>query len=330
MKNFIRKISIFTLIFGLSMHTVMMPMEKMESKVGTGRTWDNYKKKYQDKFEEMYAEGINDAKFAEKKEVVKDLKPIVPSTPGLFWKLIDGVPHVLMVTFVPEKFMFDIKNAYSKGELEKRKMEDVKFEAWVSPYPEMKEFAKKHEEGKIPLFYRVLQRLGLVPPRSEDDLLPKRYFVEYWVQPKDLYRVCYDAEITDKECLFDPTGQKVIPIEREAIYNIGKGGPKHKEWSWGSRNWSDDFTHKQKVEKLRDSNYKSNRQSNIISPNPKESYPLTRLGYTYDWNEKVKNNRGVNEFMIKQGATVYVEKFVETNDYAESVEPKGEVFLSKE
>ena len=45
-----------------------------------------------------------------------------------------------------------------------------------------------------------------------------------------------------------------------------------------------------------------------------QKYPWTRLGYTYDWND-LTDEIGLNEFIIRQGAEVLVERLEKGEDY---------------
>ena len=101
------------------------------------------------------------------------------------------------------------------------------------------------------------------------------YFVEFWVKTDDLFRPTPDSEISD-----NTTG----------LYFPATATQEHIDWFNGTL---------------------------IFAYFPDEGepkYPFTRLGYTYDWGHP-EQEFGVSEFVVRQGATVVVEKAYRLIDY---------------
>ena len=109
----------------------------------------------------------------------------------------------------------------------------------------------------------------------------KTRFVEFWVSPDDLFRPSADPEITDHEAGPDyPAPSDLVTIAAA-----------HVQW----------------MESQSAASYGDN------------SYPWTRLGYTYDWGNPA-GEVGLSEFVIRTGATVTVESVALNEVYC----PAGE------
>ena len=117
---------------------------------------------------------------------------------------------------------------------------------------------------------RLKQLIGL-PPNST-----YKYFIEFWVRPKDLIRPCPDNNITTNKCGI------CFPKKTES---------KYKDWF---------------------NNYRINSyyQCNLY-----DNYPWTQLGYTYDWNPQNKTHVGLSEFVIKTKSEIIVKQTYTTSEY---------------
>jgi len=261
-------------------------------------------------YKQLYAKAIKNAKIAHPFEISTELEPIVPWNNKIKRLKINGQKHILMVTWIPESYKPMYSKHFLKKQLEKSTPLEIKWEAWVSPIPELKQFVKKYKQKKtynIPLHDRVTQYLGL-PPESPTDK-EKKYFVELWVKPEDIFRPCFDSEIIDKECVLDPAGTSYEKDKsfQSALHETTRG-PKHKIWDPKSGNWSPPIEHKKFMEKLRENSYKKN----------KTQYPFTRLGYSFDWGiDSNPKHTGVSEYHIKQGAGVFIHSIIETDKYGD-------------
>ena len=105
-------------------------------------------------------------------------------------------------------------------------------------------------------------------------------FVELWVSPSDLRRPAPDNEITDA------TAGLNIPDDAEPWY----------------RRWFND---------TRASQYADSKDP------PRNGYPWTQLGYTYDWGGAPPLHQGVSEFVIRPASTVIVNTITEPQVYCQ-------------
>ncbi len=135
-----------------------------------------------------YHLAIEDAKQAEAVEV-EILQPVVPSNKQLRWRMIDGQPHVLMVTWTNWDGYDDLVGQTTT----------LSREIWLTPVPQVKRFVHAERPSSSVRDLRLEQYLGLSPNNG------KTKWVEMWIKPEDLFRPCPDAEITDDRCdLFIP------------------------------------------------------------------------------------------------------------------------------
>lgn len=210
--------------------------------------------------EAAYQAAIEDAKTVSADEISKDLWAIVPSDERLIWEGEPGKSRVLVVTWTS----YTGYNDKVGQDIEATR------EIWVSPSPEVKDWVRQHLIPSWDLTLRLEELLG-VPPNGG-----KTTFVEFWVQPTDLFRPSPDPETTDEEAELDfPQPASYVTINPDYI-----------QW----------FTDLMAVSYL---------------PN---GYPWTRLGYTYDWGNSA-NHVGVSEFVIPQGVTIGVFSSSSTEDY---------------
>lgn len=216
--------------------------------------------------EPLYAASIADAAYPETNEIVP-LTEISKDNPKLVWKTIEGNDYLLVATWTSEK-----STAYYPKE---GVYNTSKYPIWVTAIPDLKERceALKIEKSKdAPL--RIKQLLGL-PPTAD-----KSYFIEFWVQPADLFRPCPDKEINDGTCAL------CFP----KVENPDENAKAHEAW----------------INQLRLDSYYNCKG---------DKYPWTQLGYTYDWHPRNKSNVGISEFVIKANSNIYVNKITATNDY---------------
>jgi hypothetical protein len=218
----------------------------------------------QDPNESIYRKALADAAYVQASEISKTLKPIARSGGDRVWKTIAGEEFVLVATWQNDTVFY--KNSPETGFYN-----TGKYEVWVTAAPDLQNWAKT-AQFKNGIDLRIKQLLGL-PPNAK-----KRFFVEFWVRPQDLFRPCPDAEITDSEC------NTCFPES---------SSPEHKEWI---------------------NNMRANSYSNCTLY---YQYPWTQLGYTYDWNPKNKTHIGLSEYVIRKNANVVVHKFYTTEAYIE-------------
>ena len=217
---------------------------------------------------EVYENALEDARNPEPDEVATDLTAISTDNPELKWQTIAGRPHVKVVSLVStDKYYRDsLGKNYNTGS----------HNIWVTAVPDAAEFVstyRSQNDDLDDLEHRLRQLLGLTPTAQIT------HFVEFWVDPKDLFRPAADNEVSDR------TAGLNLPGDTEDWY----------------RKWFNE---------LRASQY---FQSSIPSHN---AYPWTQLGYTYDWG-KPGAEQGLSEFVIRTAADVVVASITKIGEYGE-------------
>lgn len=102
-------------------------------------------------------------------------------------------------------------------------------------------------------------------------------FVQMWVDPQDFFRPCADPEVTDREC--------TLPAVDDS-----PNGRCPWDDSWMCATWTRSFP-----------------------ASPRDGYPWTGLGYTYDWGGP--DPVGQSEFVAPRGTTVVIESITATAEY---------------
>jgi len=214
-----------------------------------------------------YMRSISDAAKPQPWEVDDNLIKITTENKELVWKDINGEKYLLVSSWKTD-------TTYYKNDVKTGTYNTGKYPIWVTTAPELQNMCKNEKFGrKEGLNLRLKQLFGLPPT------VTKKFFVEFWVQPKDLFRPCPDPEIDDTSCeLSFPKG-----TSEEYI-------------SW--------------VNNLRIQSY--------YNPEWDANYPWTELGYTYDWNPKNKLHIGLSEFVIRVNSDIIVHDFITTADYCKS------------
>jgi len=207
-----------------------------------------------------YLKAVKDAEVAEPNEISRNLTAIVPTNMDLLWQGEPGNMRVLVVTWTSWKVYNDKEGQPVV----------IPKNIWVTTVPELKKFCKSKKLAQKEINLRIEQLLGL-PPDSG-----KTIFVEFWVNPDDLFRPSPDPEITDCEAELDfPGSDRFVKVSGDHV------------------KWFND---------LKDKSYGEN------------GYPWTRLGYTYDWGNP-DGEVGLSEFVIRAGASVEIHSVTETQDY---------------
>jgi hypothetical protein len=134
---------------------------------------------------------------------------------------------------------------------------------WVTVYPELKNVCRDYT-GPDQLL-RIKKILGM-PPFSLNDTI-----VEFWVSPEYLLRPCPDPAINDCECgLVTGTNSPMLTATMGMTTNYA-------DWY---------------------NNTLATRNYDIPLGNISNSWPWTRLGYTYDWGQSSNRIFGLSEFVI--------------------------------
>ncbi|OEC84497.1 MULTISPECIES: hypothetical protein [Methanobacterium] len=140
-----------------------------------------------DDLNQTYTNAIDDAMSADDNEISTNLTPITEDNSNLTWQGNSSDKRVLVVLWTTHKSSYPVGGNITT----------YWGETWVTVVPEIKNFFKSHSISEQYLQLRVAQLLGL-PPDSKDD-----YFVEVWVNPKDLFRPTPDNEINDTTAQLD-------------------------------------------------------------------------------------------------------------------------------
>jgi len=209
----------------------------------------------------LYEESIENAMSPALSKIDRNLVSITSQNKDLIWKNINGENHILMVTWKQDV-------SYYKPYLDSTYYNTGKYPIWVTTAPQLLQRIKKEKPTDVDL--RLKQLLGLPPNATYS------YFVEFWVNPKDLFRPCPDNEITDNTC------DLCFPEDTDASYI-----------SWVN----------------------SNRISRYYQCEVYEKYPWTQLGYTYDWNADNKSHIGLSEFVIRENKNIVVKAIYTTTEY---------------
>lgn len=219
--------------------------------------------------ETSFQAAVNDAEVAEPQEVCRDLAAITAYEKSLIWEGVPGESRVLVVTWTSWTG-YDDQVGKSIAVADLAKSIETDRDTWVTLAPQIQEFCKGLVLNDDRMTLRLEQLLGL-PPHDG-----KTRFVEFWVDPADLFRPSADPAITDHEAELDFPGSELFVAVSSA----------HITWY-------------------------DNQVATSYGPG---GYPWTRLGYTYDWGNPL-SEVGLSEFVIRTGATVTVKSVTLNGDY---------------
>ena len=204
----------------------------------------------------LYEAAIADAVQVEPSEVVTDLALIRRGEPELEW----AGDRVRVTTWAEERWLLERPG---------REL-TLRTEIWVTPGGAVEDFCRPLDTSERELRLRLEQLLGL-PPGSGAG----RRFVDFWVEPEDLFRPCPDPAVTHVRC-----GPEVDPREIPA---------EHREWL-------------------------AETAEDLHRPARQGGYPWTGLGYTYDWGDPY-TEVGLTELVARPGAIVRVARVASTREY---------------
>ena len=216
------------------------------------------------KIQQLYSECIEDAAKPQSWEVSRKLVPVTPGNQQLVWKQMNGENYLLVSSWKADTI-------YYKNDEKTGLYNTGKYPIWVTTAPQLQNLCQSKKFGrKEGLDLRLKQLFGM-PPNVE-----KKYFVEFWVKPQDLYRPCPDPEISDGNCGL------AFP---ESVTE------EHKSW------------------------VNDQRLASYYNADWDKNYPWTQLGYTYDWHPKSRDNVGLSEFIIATNKDIIVAGFKTTEEY---------------
>ncbi|PPK84707.1 hypothetical protein CLV84_3869 [Neolewinella xylanilytica] len=216
--------------------------------------------------ERQYTKAVADAANPRPEKVYRSLLPIVPDNGALVRRVIAGEEYVLVSSWKDDTTFYrndSVSGFYHTGS----------YPIWVTAAPQLRDICSpKHFGRREGVDLRLKQLFGMPPTVS------KRYFVEFWVRPADLYRPCPDPEVEDGEC---------------GLAFTDRSTPEHQEWINTQRLAS--YSH-------------TDRYAN---------YPWTQLGYTYDWSPRKRSTVGLSEFVIGRNKRVVVNGIYTTAEYCQ-------------
>lgn len=232
-----------------------------------------------DTLSKQYQRALQDAYEPDYSEVYHHLTQIKPTNSNLKWNQDSTRLLVATWTRFPQSF------TGSNGD----SMPTFWGETWVTVVPELYDFCKKLNMTDEELILRLEQLHGLPSHNwcNEDgsEIKPLTHIVEMWVSPDDLFRPCLDAQISDSECLVKVTDSSLVSAEQQK--------------------WIDDQIEARfNKEGLKTKDF-------LCKIN---GYPLTRLGYTYDWGNP-DTEIGLSEFVLDSAAVVNVRCVKTTREY---------------
>lgn len=154
---------------------------------------------------DAYHKAVDDARTSEPDEISTDLIAITRYNKKLVWEGEPGQSRVLVVTWTSwDGYKSEVGQSVNNTR-----------DVWVTAVPELREFYTKSRLSGNSLVLRLEQLLGL-PPQSG-----KKWLVEIWANPDDLFRPSPDPEITDHEAELD--FRKDVSAEYVQWFNRLKG-----------------------------------------------------------------------------------------------------------
>ncbi len=213
-----------------------------------------------EKLQAAYRNAVKDAATAEPDEIYRGLTAVTAHNPDLIWQGTPGKSSVLVVSWTDwPGYREQIGQSVPNTRV-----------TWVTIAPELRVFCRKNRSVPIGLDLRLKQLLGL-PPDAQ-----KKWLVEIWTDPQDLFRPSPDPEITDHESEIDfPQSDRFLKISEQ-----------HIQW----------------FNKMQNQSY------------GEYGFPWTRLGYTYDWGNP-QSEIGLSEFAIRPSATVQIRSVTTIDAY---------------
>ncbi len=214
----------------------------------------------------LYRESIQAAMSPNKQKVCDTLVSINRLNDRLIRKTINGVEYILMVAWKQNVHYYLDTLTFDASETVTYNTQTRPI--WVTTSPQLLQRMNHKRIKDVNL--RLEQLLGL-PPNSG-----YKYFIEFWVQPRDLFRPCPDNEIGDSKC------ELCFPENTNPQYQT----------------WINEF-----------------RIDSYYSCTLFKKYPWTQLGYTYDWSDNNPSHIGLSEFVISEYANVIIKDYYKTKEY---------------
>ncbi len=145
----------------------------------------------------LYAKAVEDAAVAEPCEISRHLTAITADSKGLVWEGVPGASRIRVVTWTSwTGYDSLVGKSICLSDIAKASYLTTR-DTWVTVVPEIHNFVDRHYIPQNEAVLRMEQLLG-IPPNNG-----KTRFVEFYVDPGDLFRPAPDSEITDHEAELD-------------------------------------------------------------------------------------------------------------------------------
>lgn len=226
---------------------------------------------------QAYGNAIEDAAVSRPGEVVTDLLVPTPADPRTQWRTIDGQQYLLVQTIDSQAV-----STVSPGEAF-----PAGSDIWIAVPGEMDEVCTEYGCSRMDvdeLGLTFQQVLGM-PPDVDTSVLSR-----FWVKPMDLVRPCTNVDVMVSSC-------------PQLMVNTIAGGTDWAPFLFGQGMYSWRMPrHGTPMPRM-----SCDRDDLTVADGNCYGFPWTRLGYTYDWSPHAKDDRGVTEFVVPEGSTVYLE-----------------------
>lgn len=228
----------------------------------------------------LYEQAVVAARYPQPEHVSTKLVPILLHTPGLVW---DGDGQKVLMAAWTKAQHYAGQPPYD---------DTIPVSLWLTAAPFLRQFCQQTGLQGNALRLRLAERLGLPPDASYDTV------VQMWVDPHQIFRSCPDPEVTDHECEVNLTPGLVDPsascpwsaaLQSQLSGQFVSVAESHLDWMCS--NWTKTY----------------------LPGNPRQSYPWTALGYTYDWGGG--DFHGESEFVLSANSPVVIESVTPMDAY---------------
>lgn len=224
-----------------------------------------------------YGDAIRDAAVSLPGEVVTDLLVPTPDDPRTQWATFNDEQYVLVQTV-----SFKPVTSVSSGE-----SFAAASDVWIAIPGEMDEVCFEYgcAQMNVDELDMVFKQVIGLPPDADYSVLSR-----FWVRPTDLVRPCTNVDPMTSSC-------------PQLMTNTTRGSSDWSDFLFGQGMYSWRLprrgTPMPRISCAQD--YENVTNGNCYG------FPWTRLGYTYDWTPGAKDDRGVTEFVVPEGTTVYLD-----------------------
>jgi len=229
-----------------------------------------------------YRQAIIDSTVATPEEVVTDLLVPTPADARTKWRTIEGEQYLLVGLLRREPFAnVKVGDRFS-----------LSGDRWVSVPGQLDQACANYRcsAQSTSRLDQTLKQINGLPPDAD-----YRYVVRFWIKATDLFRPCTDPRVSSASC-----PEEVTSASATAPVPTTLGTTNLASFLWQQTNYAwrmpDRFQPRTAVSCAK-----------VWTTQNCYGFPWTRLGYTYDWSPKSKDDVGLTEFVAVSGATAYLE-----------------------